>query len=126
MNTELLATIRDWLLTPDLAPGGFDFDMEHWIVATPETAISCCIAGAALIFSDYPLVEETLSTITQGFAYDQPVDWSYRVENLAADALDIDPLTADRLFYAEPTSRHHAAQVLDHLIKTGEVQWTQH
>ncbi|MCG7629014.1 hypothetical protein MHM88_14480 [Epibacterium sp. MM17-32] len=136
MNIQLLTEIRDWLAAgaPEDQAHGFEFDMWRWLeVETTDTpqgwcGTACCIAGAALVFGDLPNITATV----EGFAPGQPlVPFDYHTSDLAAELLDIDGLTAEKLFepwhYFEDVPRNptpsHAAEVLTRLIETGEVKW---
>ena len=140
MNTALLTEIRDWILTEKPASHGFEFDMQMWVVAhTTDNSghwcgTTCCIAGAALLFSDPDYISSHLSDEAQHYGEDEEITLDEGIENLAAEALGLPLKTAEQLF--NPWSAfmelnldshqppEHVARVIDHLIETGEVNWT--
>lgn len=135
MNTALLLRIRDWLLNADGSV--WDFDMNTFIRAQATEdgwcGTACCIAGAALILEDPDYVTDALHDKSQ----DVPVGYEFEcddpVEELAAELLDLDRLTAEHLFFPWSTemgdplpddlSRSLAARVIENLIETGAVNW---
>lgn len=135
MNTTLLQEIKAWL--EEGAPGDWDFDMQVYFEAerTEEDwcGTACCIAGAALLFGDRECVEITLDNMCSGYDAGQHFWWMDNVDDLAAELLGLDADTASQLFNPwshnldNPLPDHlppsHAARVIDHLLKTGSVDW---
>jgi len=139
LNTELLTKISDWLKAgaPEDQAHGFRFNMWQWLeIETRENdrgwcGTACCIAGAALVFGDFEMVDTTAQVEAEGFAEGQPLHiFDDHTSTLAAEALGLTQRQADHLFepwgfFDIPTNPTpaEAAEVIDRLIATGEVTW---
>lgn len=114
MNIERLTQVRDWL-----AAGGDEetvsFDMEAYIIhkkeedGWPSCATTCCIGG--YIELKWGKVGEIRPEYLVGLTTKQWYSLCFPSSNLSDGSSPYDA-TAEQ-----------AAKVVDHLIKTGEVDW---
>lgn len=136
MNTQLFNQIINWIKsgTPHVTPKGesISFNMSNWRtdVYGTECSSAMCIAGAAIQFSNPLLDYETW--------WDTIEDHGSPIIS-AAEALGIPVEDAEKLFepwgyfdyvgevatWGEPLEQPMDAYlVLEHYMKTGEVDWT--
>lgn len=122
MNIPRLLELADAIEHATLAAQGIGFNMSDWVSTCDDdmSGHSCkttaCIAGWAVeLFTMKRILPETC-------------------EDIAAEVLGLDDYeTQEALFYAgnikasemDDITNTHAATVLRHLAKTGEVDWSQ-
>jgi hypothetical protein len=119
LNIPLLNTIIDWLAAgAPHTPAGFGFDLDKGIFRTFDEDASegcgttCCIAGAAIAFSDpnyMQLVPEC----------GDEADWG-KVQRRAAKLLGINGKAAMSLFFMGECGPQEAAVILTKFRDTGK------